>query len=100
MDKQFKAILRTGAKLDMFREIEELQETYYNDMQASVDSYETYDEVANETYADYRCVCKTLETFARLGYLFPEEVEAMKEAVYEQRLEVLKVLKRIGESKT
>lgn len=95
MDKQFKAILRTGEKLDMFREIEELQETYYNDMQASVDSYETYDEVANETYADYRCVCKTLETFARLGYLFPEEADAMKEAVYEQRLEVLKGLEKI-----
>ena len=94
MDKQFKAILRTGAKLDMFREIEELQETYYNDMQASVDAYETYDEVANETYADYRCVCKVLETFARLGYLFPEEATAMKEAVYEQRLEVLKGLEK------
>ena len=95
MDKQFKAILRTGAKLDMFREIEELQETYYHDMQASIDAYENYDEVSSETYGDYRCACKTLETFGRLGYLFPEEVRAMKSAIWEQRLTVLKGLEKV-----
>lgn len=97
MDKQFKGVLRTGAKLDMLREIEELQETYYHDMQASVDAYNTLDEVSKETFSDYRCVCKVLETFAKLGYLMPEEAHAMKEAAWEQRLSVLKGLEEGNE---
>lgn len=94
MDKQFKGILRTGAKLDMLREIEDLYETYKHDMQASAEAYDTYDEVSNETFADYRCVCKVLETFGKLGYLMPEEVHAMKEEANKQRIEVLNGLEK------
>ena len=94
MDKQFKAILRTGAKLDMFAEIENLQAEYLNDLQASVDSYDSYFQVAEDTYNDYKSVCKVLDTFCRLGYLFPEEATAMKEAIEEQRETVLKELRK------
>lgn len=92
MDKQFKAILRTGAKLDMFAEIEALQEEYYNDLQASVDSFDSYYEVSLETENDLRCASKVINTFCRLGYLFPEEANAMIECLADQRKTVLEKL--------
>lgn len=92
MDKKFETILRTGKTVDMLSEIELLQENYYRDLQLSVDSFDTYDEVSEETRNDLTKVRTTLAAFELLGYISHEEFEAMNEAAYAQRITILKEL--------
>lgn len=92
MDKQFNTIMRTGKQMDMYREIENLQAKYYEDLQASVNSFYNYFDVSNETYNDYIAVKNALELFARLGYLYKDEAEDMIQAAKEQRDSVLEGL--------
>lgn len=92
MDKKFNTIMRSGKAIDIFSEIEELQEQYLADLQASVDVFDDYDEVSNETLNDYVTLCKVLSIFCKLGYLFTDEYIEMKRAADEQRKAVLEGL--------
>ena len=92
MEKQFNTIMRTGKQMDMFAEIELLQAKYKEDLQASVDSFDNYFDISNETYNDFKSVEQTLNLFAMLGYLYRDEAEDMIEVAKEQRLTVLDAL--------
>ena len=92
MDKKFETILRTGKTIDMMAEVENLQEAYYLDLQLSVDSFDTYHEVSEETRNDLTKVRTVLATFEQLGYISHEEFEAMSEAAAEQRNAILEGL--------
>ena len=92
MDKNFNVIWREGKKLDMFRAIDELQHKYLHDLQACVDSYDTYDGVSDATWNDYMSIKGTLEMFQMLGYLYKDEAEDMIQVAREQRKTVLEGL--------
>lgn len=92
MKEQFNTIMRTGKQMDMYAEIELLQAKYKEDLQASVDSFDTYFEVSNETYNDFKSVEQTLNLFAMLGYLYRDEAEDMIQVAREQRLTLLDAL--------
>ena len=92
MDKQFNTLFRTGKSIDMMKEIEELQSKYSCDLQASVDTSETYDQVSENTYSDLAAVICTLEVLCKLGYLFRDEANDMIEVAREQRKTVLEAL--------
>ena len=92
MDKNFNTIIRKGVQLDMYREIEDLQAEYNADLQASVNAYDLYDEVANETANDFARVEKVLRVFEHLGYLYRDEANDMIQVAREQRLKVLEEL--------
>lgn len=92
MDKKFERILRTGKTIDMLTEIENLQEAYYRDLQASIDAFNTYEEVSEETRNDLTKVRTVLATFELLGYIDVNEYTAMSEAAAEQRESVLRGL--------
>lgn len=92
MDKKFNTIWREGKKLDMFQAIEELQAKYYHDLQACVDSYDTYEGVSDATWNDYMSVKGTIEMFQMLGYLYVDEAEDMIQVAREQRKSVLEGL--------
>lgn len=92
MDKKFNTIMRSGKTIDMFSEIEDLQAKYLADLSASVQTYNTYEEVSNATYDDFLSVKKTISTFEILGYLFKEEAAAMIDAAHNERMEKLDAL--------
>lgn len=94
MDKHFTTIMRKGKEIDMFSEIEDLQDKYLSDLQASVDAFETYDEVSAETYSDLMSLRSTLSVFNMLGYLLDEEYADMLTVAKEQRDAVLGGLSR------
>ena len=94
MDKHFTTIMRKGKEIDMFSEIEDLQDKYLSDLQASVDAFETYDEVSVETYSDLMSLSSTLSVFNMLGYLLDEEYADMLTVAKEQRYAVLGGLSR------
>ena len=97
MDKQFNTIMRSGKQLDMYAEIEMLQAKYLEDLQASVDAFDNYFDVSNETYSDFKSVEQTLNLFAQLGYLYRDEAEDMIEAAKNQRTSVLEGLEGANE---
>lgn len=92
MDKKFNSVMRSGKTIDMFSEIEDLQAQYSADLSASVQTYNTYEEVSNATYDDFLSVKMTISTFEMLGYLFKEEAAAMIEAAHNERMEKLDAL--------
>ena len=92
MDKKFNSVMRSGKTIDMFSEIEDLQAQYSADLSASVQTYNTYEEVSNATYDDFLSVKMTISTFETLGYLFKEEAAAMIEAAHNERMEKLDAL--------
>lgn len=92
MDKKFETVLRSGKTIDMLAEIEILQEAYYRDLQASIDSFDTYTEVSEETRNDLIKVRAVLSTFELLGYIDNSECEAMFQAASEQRESILRGL--------
>lgn len=94
MDKKFNTLMRTGKAIDMMKEIEDLQSKFYCDLQASVDTSDTYDEVSNATYSDMAAVICTLEILCRLGYLYRDEANEMAQAAREQRKTVLEGLSK------
>lgn len=92
MDKKFDIVMRTGKTIDMMAEIENLQEVYFQDLQASVNSFDTYAEVSEETRNDLIRVRTVLATFEMLGYIDNAECSAMLDAAAEQRDSILKGL--------
>ena len=92
MDKKFDTLFRTGKSIDMMKEIEELQSKYSCDLQASVDTSDTYEQVSENTYSDLAAVICTLEVFCKLGYLFRDEANEMTQVAREQRKTVLEAL--------
>lgn len=94
MDKNFNTIIRKGVQLDMYREIEDLQAEYMADLHASVNSFDSYNEVSNETANDFARVEKVLRVFERLGYLYRDEADDMVQVAREQRLKVLEELSK------
>lgn len=92
MDKKFNSVMRSGKTIDMFSEIEDLQAQYSADLSASVQTYNTYEEVSNATYDDFLSVKMTISTFEMLGYLLKEEAAAMIEAAHNERMEKLDAL--------
>lgn len=96
MDKKFNTIMRSGKSIDMFSEIEDLQAQYSADLSASVQTYNSYEEVSNATYEDFLSVKKTISIFEMLGYLFKDEAADMIEAAHNERMEKLDELIAIG----
>lgn len=92
MDAKFNTIWREGKKLNMYDEIETLQAKYTHDLQASVDSYDSYEVVSDATWEDYMSVKRTLEMFQMLGYLYLDECEGMIDVAREQRKTLLEAL--------
>lgn len=92
MDKKFNVVMRTGKTIDMLAELETLQEVYYQDLQASVNSFDTYYDVSNETRNDLIKVKTALSVFELLGYIDHVEYDAMFEAASQQRTTLLEGL--------
>lgn len=89
-------IYREGKKLEMYRLIDELEAQYTADLKSSVDTYNSYEEVSNETFNDLRAVKKTLRMLGILDYLSPEEVEGMEEVAEEMRSQALAAMETFG----
>jgi hypothetical protein len=82
-------IYREGKKLEMYKLLDELEAQYTADLKSSVDTYNSYEEVSNETFNDLRALKMTLKIIQILGYLSPEEVEGMEEVAEEMRSQAL-----------
>lgn len=87
--KGYRPEMRKGIMVDMEKFLGELDKCYINELEASIESFDTYDEVSNETFNDYKVVCGKLEILERLGYLTEEEKDEMLKTAFDMRLKKL-----------
>lgn len=96
MDNLFKeksaGVMRKGYKVNMEELLGSLEDMFLADLDASISSYDTKDEVSSETYNDYKLTCARLELLNQLGYLEDEELDAMRQTAAEMRLKKLEEL--------
>lgn len=83
---------RAGGTVNMDDLLGQLDSLYLADMDATISSYRTYEEVSSETYNDYKNVCAKLEMIYYLGYLDADELDAIMKAAAEMRLKKLEAL--------
>lgn len=89
MDKKFNTIMRSGKTIDIKSEIEDLEAKYRGDLEGTLDAYNSYDRIADETFNDLLSLKKTIATFEMLGYLYRDEAEEMVEYAAQIRLDYL-----------
>ena len=96
MDNLFKeksaGVMRKGDKVNMEEILGALDAMFLADMDASITSYDTKEEVSTETYNDYKLTCARLELLNQIGYLDEEETDAMRQTAAEMRLKKLEAL--------
>ena len=83
---------RAGGMVNMDELLGELDSLYLADMDATISSYNTYDEINAETYNDYKVVCAKLEMLKKLRYLAEDETDEMMMTAAKMRLEKLEGL--------
>lgn len=89
MDKLINTCMRTGRQIDIIKTLEDLQLEYTTDLEASVQTYQSYDRVSEATYDDFMAVKKTLMMFDKLGYLYKDEAQDMIDAAAAERMNKL-----------
>ena len=96
MDNLFKeksaGVMRKGNKVNMEELLGSLDDIFLADMDGTISSYDTYEEISTETYNDYKLTCATLDILHELGYLDEEETDAMRQTAAEMRLKKLEGL--------
>lgn len=83
---------RTGYRLEMHTILDSLQTKYVAMLNATVDTYELYDEVSNETDNDLSIIKAELGVLMLTGYINEDELDAMVKRAEEIRLNILKNL--------
>lgn len=96
MDNLFKeksaGVMRKGDKVNMEELLGSLDDIFIADMDGTISSYDTYEEISTETYNDYKLTCARLDILHQLGYLDEEETDAMRQTAAEMRLKKLEGL--------
>ena len=89
MDKKFNTIMRAGKTIDIKSEIEDLEAKYRGDLKGTLDAYDSYDRISDETFNDLLSLDKTISTFEMLGYLYRDEADAMIDYAAQIRMDYL-----------
>ena len=84
--------MRRGKTIDLEAFLEEMYEELECDLKASVETFETYHEVSEETQLDVSRVTYQLDMLKRLDYIDVDEFEAMVNYAKEKRFGYLKEL--------
>ena len=96
MDNLFKeksaGVMRKGDKVNMEELLGSLDDIFLADMDGTISSYDTYEEISAETYNDYKIVCAKLEMLKKLRYLAEDETDEMMKTAAEMRLKKLEGL--------
>lgn len=96
VNKRLNVNYRAGYRLNILDVLQELEDKYRTCLSTTLDSFESYEEVSNETYND-ACIFKAeLGLLLVTGYINEDELDAMIPIVDEIRLDILKNLEKEG----
>lgn len=97
ISKRLDTNFRAGFRLNMPDLLQDLEDQYRASLKATVDNFDFYDEVSNETFNDASIMKAQLALLVKTGYLDQAECEAMIQVVDMIRMNILKDMK--GEEK-
>lgn len=91
VNKRLNVNYRAGYRLNILDVLQELEDKYRTCLSTTLDSFESHEEVSNETYND-ACIFKAeLGLLLVTGYINEDELDAMIPIVDEIRLDILKI---------
>ena len=84
--------IRKGKDINVAEQMDELERAYVIDLQASIDSFDDYEMISQETHSDLCAVKKCLQIFHTLGYIDKEELKLLEAYAEHKRKSMLEVL--------
>lgn len=81
--------IRCGKNINILEFVKDLEDEYRRKLKASIDSFDTEDEVSSETFNDYEICKEQFNLLKELGYIEPEELSAIETILFDIRLEEL-----------
>lgn len=91
--------LRNGKVVNMAEMLDNWTGMYQAALEASIDAFDTYDEVSAETYNDQLKIVSNINVIEFLGYIDKEEAEEMRQLAVDTRMSMLEKLnKKEGEN--
>ena len=96
INKRLNYNFRAGYRLNMSDVLQDLEDKYRTSLKATVDSFESYDELSNETFNDAAIMKGQIGLLVITGYIDEEEANAMIQVVDEIRLNILNNLEKEG----
>lgn len=80
---------RRVEKVEMINLLDSIEDDYLTNMKASFDSFDTYDQVSDETFNDYRVAVGKIEILNEIGLITPKECADLLEEANVIRLKFL-----------
>lgn len=80
---------RRVEKVEMTNLLDSIDHQLEMNMESTWNSYNTYDEVSNETYNDYRVALAKIEILEEIGLITPTECKDIMEEANAMRLKFL-----------
>ena len=97
VNKRLNVNFRAGYRLNVIEVLQEMEDKYRTMLNMTVENFEFYDDISNETYNDAIVFKAELGVLLITGYLNEDEVEAMNPIVDQIRMEILSKLEKEGE---
>ena len=85
--------LRSGKVVNIVEMLDNWTDMYQASLEASIDAYDTYDEVSNETYDDEVKIVSNINVLEVLGYIDKEEASEMRQLASDIRMQMLDKIK-------
>ncbi|MBO7695003.1 MAG: hypothetical protein J6T10_20485 [Methanobrevibacter sp.] len=96
MDKCFNMNFRQGFRIEMVNFMEELQQEYERELDATIQCYTDYDNVSAECYNDNLIMNGKLVMLEKTGFINEDELAALLEKASEIRINKLEELEKEG----
>ena len=96
VNKRLNVNFRTGYRLNILDILQDLEDKYRSNLKATVDCFDGYDEVSNETLNDNQIFIAELHVLLTCGYINEDEFESMVPIADDIRMNILKNLEKEG----
>lgn len=80
---------RKVEKIEMNNLLDSIEDDFRLNMESTWNAYDTYDDVSNETYNDYRVALAKIEILHEIGLITPTECTEISEEANAMRLKFL-----------
>lgn len=96
VNKRLNVNFRTGYRLNILDILQDLEDKYRSNLKATVDCFEGYEEISNETINDNQIFIAELHVLLTCGYINEDEFEVMVPIADKIRMNILENLEKEG----
>lgn len=96
VNKRLNVNYRAGFRVNVLDVLQDLENKYRTNLNTTVEVFNTYDEVSNETINDNQIFIAELDLMRKLGYINEDEFEAMVPIAADIRMNILENLEKEG----